>query len=147
MTTLLSLKKQWQEESISQNRRSRSSPLPTNTARIHLQAERSSQVTYGTMAGELKHLEGQEKSLHNRVGWKRLKKKRQRRIRTRVPGRKLQERGGWCVWGSPLTSEQSSWDSKGTLDAQRKAQLLGQKEKWLFHIFQYIFQFFALSCH
>ena len=76
MTTLLSLKKQWQEESISQNKRSRSSPLPTNTARIHLQAERSSQVTYGTMAGELKHLEGQEKSLHNRVSRNRLKKKK-----------------------------------------------------------------------
>ena len=59
-------------ESRRQNRRMWSSPLPTSTSRIHLQMEQFSQ---GTLAEDLGHLKGQEKS-HNWVELKEEEKKK-----------------------------------------------------------------------
>ena len=66
----------YREESRWRTRRTWNSPLLTSTSRIHIQMEHFSQSTCWTLAEDLGHLKGQEKSPHNQVGWKKEKKKR-----------------------------------------------------------------------
>ena len=98
-----------------------SSPLPTSTSRIHLQIEQFSQSTCWTLAEDLGHLKGQEKSPRKRVGLKKEKKKR-KQDGTCTPAGELKERRGYRTQGSPLTSGESSWDREGASGARRRGQ-------------------------
>lgn len=64
-------------ESRRQNRRIWSSPVPTSTSRIPLKMEQFSQSACCTLAEDLGHLKGQEKS-HNWVGLKEEKKEKEK---------------------------------------------------------------------
>ena len=68
-------RKQVLEESKWQNRRMRNLPLLTRMPKIHLQLGQFSQSTCWTLAENLGHLKGEEKSPPSQVGWKKGKKK------------------------------------------------------------------------
>ena len=81
----------------------------------------NSQSACCTLAEDLGHLKGQEKSSHNWVG---LKKEKKKQNGTCTPGGELKDRRGSCTQGSPLTIGQISWDGGGASGAWRKAQQL-----------------------
>ena len=85
--------------------------------------ERFSQSTSWTLAEELRHLKGQERSPHNQVGWKKEEEKRKRRGSGTGPAplRRglLKERRGYHIQGSLLTGEEIRWDRRGALGAIR----------------------------
>ena len=104
-----------------QNSRTWSSPPPTNTSKIHLHVERSSQNIYWMLAEDLRLLKGQE-HLHITSYDKRKKKWERNQDGTCAPGRELWKRKGSCTLGSPLTSREIVWDRRRASEPQRRTQ-------------------------
>ena len=117
------------EEPTRQNRRTWSSPPPTNTSKIHPRVEQFSQSTYWTLAQGIRHPEVY-RNISTELG--RMKDfLKMNRDGTCVPGKELEKRKESRTLRSPLTSGDISWDRKGASEARRRTQQSaeGRKER------------------
>ena len=84
-----------------------------------------SENTYWTLAENLKHLKGQERSPCNQVGWNGVGGGGEaRRTRPTPTGGNRKKREVPWILRSPLTSREISWDRKSTSEVQRRMQQL-----------------------
>ena len=108
------------------SRRMLSSTL-TNATRIHLKMEQYPQSICWALAEDLKLLNGQEISPHNRVGWNKEEGKKKRRGNggeTCTSGEKLKVGRDSHIWGSSLTCREVTWDRRGASGAPGREQQL-----------------------
>ena len=87
--------------------------------------EQFSQSTSWTLAEDLRHLKGHERSPHNQVGQKKDRKRKSRGRGTgpALPGGELKQKRGSCTWWSPLIVGEIRWERRGVSAViQRRAE-------------------------